>query len=145
MKPDKKGISVVELLVGLCILAMVIVMGKPSFKATIVRWQVSEGVRTVTSAMAYSRYNAVKMNRSVKFCIEDHRIVLKEKRGGVWEPFHFFDLDEDISVTTNRSPVFSPTGYASPLCSIYVENEYYRYKITLSMAGRIKVAKIASS
>ena len=82
------------------------------------------------------------MNRSVKFCIEKNRIFLKEKESGEWKTFRTFDVDDNVSLSINASPVFSPEGFASPLCSIYVENAHYRYKITLSMAGRIKAEKI---
>ena len=99
-------------------------------------------MRTVTSALSTARYNAIRMNRSVKFCIEENRLLLKEKKGKVWETFLPFDVDEAVSITINSSPVFSPTGYVSPLCSIYLKNEHYRYKITLSIAGRVKVIEV---
>jgi hypothetical protein len=96
----------------------------------------------VTAAMSTARYNAIRMNRSVKFCIEKNRIVLKEKVNTTWQPFTFFDVDANVSISINASPVFSPTGFASPLCTIYVENRHYKYKITLSSAGRIKVSNM---
>ena len=46
------------------------------------------------------------------------------------------------SVKINSSPVFSPTGSVSPLCSIFVKNSKYQYKITLSISGRIKTTEI---
>lgn len=142
MRPSRNGISLMELLVVLCLLAILITLGIPAFKSFFIQWEASSGVRTVTTALSYARYDAVKMNRSVKFCIEDNQILLKEKRSGVWEPFRSFDVDEDVSLTINSSPVFSPTGSVAPLCSIYVENERYCYKITISIAGRIKVTMI---
>lgn len=139
MRTGKGGFTVVELVVAVCILAIVITMGAQVFKASFSRWEVSGGVRTVTAAMSTARYDAVKMNRSVKFCIEKNRVVLKEKIGTTWKPFMFFDVDVNVSLSINASPVFSPTGLASPLCSIYVENSHYKYKITISSAGRVKV------
>ncbi len=142
MKKNKKGFTLGELLVFLGIFSIVVMIGIPMFKSSFARWEVTSGVRTVTSALSTARYNAIKMNRSVKFCIEENRILLKEKKGEVWETFLPFEVDEAVSLTINSSPVFSPTGYVSPLCTIYVQNEHYHYKITLSIAGRIKVAKI---
>jgi hypothetical protein len=133
-----------ELLVVLCLLAILITLGIPAFKSFFIQWEASGGVRTVTTGLSYARYDAVKMNRSVKFCIEDNQILLKEKRSGVWEPFRSFDVEKNVSLTINSSPVFSPTGSVAPLCSIYVENERYRYKITISIAGRIKVVIVES-
>lgn len=142
MRVDKPGFSVVELLVVVCVLAITITMGANIFKASFSRWEASSGVRTVTGAMSSARYHAIRMNRSVKFCIEKNRIFLKEKESGEWKTFRSFGVDDNVSLSINASPVFSPEGFASPLCSIYVENGHYRYKITLSIAGRIKAAKI---
>jgi type II secretory pathway pseudopilin PulG len=142
MKKNKKGFTLGELLVFLSIFSIVVMIGIPMFKSSFSRWEVTSGVRTVTSALSTARYNAIKMNRSVKLCIEENRILLKEKKGEVWEPFLPFEVDEAVSLTINSSPVFSPTGYVSPLCSIYVQNEHYGYKITLSIAGRIKVVRL---
>ncbi len=142
MRQDRNGFTLVELLVAVCILALAITMGANIFKASFSRWEASGGVRTVTAAMSTARYNAIKMNRSVKFCIEDNRVLLKEKVSGRWKTFMHFDVDDNVSLSINSSPVFSPSGFASPLCSIYVENRHYRYKITLSIAGRIKVVRL---
>jgi prepilin-type N-terminal cleavage/methylation domain-containing protein len=142
MTKNKRGFTIIEMIVTLGIVAMVITMGARVFRASFSRWEASSGVRTVTAAMSTARYNAINMNRSVKFCVEKNRIVLKEKIKTTWQPFTFFDVDANVSLSINASPVFSPTGLASPLCTIYVENRHYKYKITLSSAGRIKVLKM---
>lgn len=139
---NKKGFTMIELLVALCILSLIGMVGVPMFKASLERWEVSGSVRTVTSALSTARYDAIKMNRSVKFCIENNRVVLKEKRGTLWCTFSSFEVEKDVSLTINASPVFSPIGSVAPLCSIYVRNEHYQYKITLSSAGRIKVIEV---
>ena len=142
MRKNNHGFTVPEVLVIVCVLAITITMGANIFKASFSRWEASSGVRTVTSAMSTARYNAIRMNRSVKFYIEKNRIYLKEKISGKWKTFRSFDVDDNVTLSINSSPVFSPTGFASPLCSIYVQNRHYRYKITLSMAGRIKTARL---
>jgi Tfp pilus assembly protein FimT len=141
-KNSKRGISLIELLVALCILSLAGMLGIPMFNASVERWEVSGNVRTVTSALSTARYDAIKMNRSVKFCIENNRVLLKEKSGAVWVAFMSFEVDKDVSLSINALPVFTPIGSVAPLCSIYVWNEHYQYKITLSSAGRIKVIEI---
>ncbi|MCX6579879.1 MAG: prepilin-type N-terminal cleavage/methylation domain-containing protein [Candidatus Aminicenantes bacterium] len=141
-KNSKRGITLIELLVALCILSLAGMLGIPMFKASVERWEVSGNVRTVTSALSTARYDAIKMNRSVKFCIENNRLLLKEKIGAVWVAFMSFEVDKDVSLSINALPVFTPIGSVAPLCSIYVWNEHYQYKITLSSAGRIKVIAI---
>lgn len=137
-----KGITLIELLVALCILSLAGMVGIPMFKASYERWEVSGSVRTVTSALSTARYDAIKMNRSVKFCIENNRVLLKEKSGTVWMTFMSFEVDKDVSLSVNASPVFTPIGSVAPLCTIYVWNEHYHYKITLSIYGRVKVVEV---
>jgi hypothetical protein len=86
------------------------------------------------------------MNKGVKFCIEEEgegkKIILKEKRDNCWQEFMRFDLGKEVDVHSNASPIFFPDGVTAPLCSILVENDRSRYKITISMAGRIAVTEI---
>jgi Tfp pilus assembly protein FimT len=131
-----------ELLVALCILALAGMVGIPRFRASVERWEVSGSVRTVTSALSTARYDAIKMNRSGKFCIENNRVLLKEKSGTVWVTFMSFEVDKDVTLSVNASPVFSPIGTVAPLCTIYVKNEHYQHKISLSIMGRVKVVKV---
>ena len=138
---SRKGYTLVELLVALSVLGLLLAVGVPSFRGITARWDIAEGVRTVTAALYTARYNAVKMNRSVKFSIQNNEIQLREKEGRTWEVFQTFKVESNITITGNASPVFSPSGFAAPLCSVYVESERYRYRITLSSAGRVKTQK----
>ena len=139
---NNRGFTLLELFITLGIAALVLMAGVPGFKSFFSRMEVSNGVRTVTAALNTARYKAIMKNKSVKFVVESSKIVLKEKRGGKWEGFSHFDLSEKVSFSINSSPVFTPFGSVAPLCSIYVKNEISQYKITLSIAGRIKVAEI---
>ena len=89
MTKNKRGFTIIEMIVTLGIVAMVITMGARVFRASFSRWEASSGVRTVTAAMSTARYNAINMNRSVKFCVEKNRIVLKEKIDNL-AAVHFF-------------------------------------------------------
>jgi hypothetical protein len=55
-----------------------------------------------------------------------------------------FSLGKNVSVTINSSPIFFPNGSIAPLCSILVENEVSHYKITISIAGRVKITEMKS-
>lgn len=139
---SKRGITLIELLVALCIFGLVGMMGIPMFRASVERWEVSGSVRTVTSALSTARYDAIKMNRSVKFCIENNRVLLKEKSGTVWVTFMTFEVEKDVSLSINALPVFTSIGTVAPLCTIYVWNEHYKYKISISIYGRVKVEEV---
>jgi type IV fimbrial biogenesis protein FimT len=138
----KKGITLLELFTVVGIISLVLTMAVPNYKSFYSRMEIRSGLRTVTMALNTARYKAIQLNKRVKFTMEGDRIVLKEMINRRWVELRHFGLEEKVSFSINSSPVFSPTGSVSPLCSIYVANRDYRYKITISMAGRIKVAEI---
>lgn len=138
----QRGFTVVELLVVLFILGIIITWGVPKFRSFFARVEVNNGVRTVTLGLNSARYMAINMNRSVKCCVEGNRVVLKKKVAGAWEEFRGFDVAEKVILSANSSPVFSPLGSVSPLASFYVQNERMHFKITISMAGRVKITEL---
>jgi prepilin-type N-terminal cleavage/methylation domain-containing protein len=148
-KKSIKGMTFIELFVTLAIISIVIAMGMPGFNSYIKRMEVSNTLRTITGVLNTARFKAVVLNKQVKFCIENKNewemvIRLKEKKDSAWEKFMEFDLEKKVSVSSNASPIFFPNGSISPLCSILVENEVYHYKITISIAGRIKTTRMKS-
>ncbi|MGE5341883.1 MAG: Tfp pilus assembly protein FimT/FimU [Candidatus Omnitrophota bacterium] len=143
LKP--KGMTLIELVVGLGVISMVLMVGVPRLKSFSTHMEVTAGLRTCTSALSTARYDAIFMNVPVKFTIETDRIVLKKKPFAVWESYKEFALERDVLFSLNASPVFYPSGSIVPLCSIYVENGRSSYKITVSAAGMIKVTQIVKS
>ncbi|MCP4221697.1 MAG: prepilin-type N-terminal cleavage/methylation domain-containing protein [bacterium] len=141
MTNKKKGFTLLELMIVLGLLSLVLTAGVPRFKAFFSRTAVSSSTRLVVIALQTARYKAVYFNGRVKVCVEDNLLCLKKKEDGVWEEFKSFTMDKGVTLSTNNSPVFSPTGSVAPLCTLKVGNDRYRYKITLSMAGRIKVTE----
>lgn len=146
---NKKGMTFFEMLVSLAIISLVITMGIPGFNSYLKRMEVRNTLRTITGVLNTARYKAVVLNKRVKFCIENKNeedivIRLKEKRDSSWEKFMEFSLEKKASVTINSSPIFFPNGSISPMCSILVENEISHYKITISIAGRVKITEMKS-
>jgi len=144
-----KGMTVFEIFVTLAILSVLITMGIPGFNSYIKRMEVRNTLRTITAVLNTARFKAIMMNKGIKFCVEDKNeeetmIRLKEKKDSKWEKFMEFSLEKKVSVTSNSSPIFYPNGSIVPLCSILVENEVYHYKITISIAGRIKITEMKS-
>jgi type II secretory pathway pseudopilin PulG len=138
----QNGLTIFELLFSVSIISIVLMMGVPGFKAFSRKMEINNGVRTATSAISYARYLAIKDNRSVKLRFKENQFELQKKKKRSWATFQTFDPGEKIEVTMNASPVFSPNGYISPLCSILIKNQWHHYKITISIAGRIKVIEI---
>jgi Tfp pilus assembly protein FimT len=146
---SKKGMTIFEMFVALAVISVVITMGMPGFNSYLKRMEVRNTLRTITGVLNTARFKAIMLNKGVKFCIEDKNeeemvIRLKEKKDSNWEKFMEFSLEKKVSVTSNASPIFYPNGSIVPLCSILVENEVYHYKITISIAGRIKITEMKS-
>lgn len=139
---NNKGLTVFELLISLTIFSILIILGFTGFRSFQNKAHIYNTIRTVTSALNTARYKAIEENSSVKVILVEDRFFLKIKNNQDWKTINTFNLDEKTAVGMNASPVFYPTGYVSPLCSITIKNEKYSYKITLSIAGRIKVTKI---
>lgn len=146
---SKKGMTVFEMFITLAIISVVVTMGMPGFSSYVKRMEVRNTLRTITGVLNTARFKAIVLNKGVKFCIEDKNdeemvIRLKEKKDSKWEKFMEFSLEKNVSVTINSSPIFFPNGSIAPLCSILVENEVSHYKITISIAGRIKITEMKS-
>jgi Tfp pilus assembly protein FimT len=146
---SKKGMTIFEMFVALAVISVVITMGMPGFNSYLKRMEVRNTLRTITGVLNTARFKAIVLNKGVKFCIEDKNeeemvIRLKEKKDSKWEKFMEFSLEKKVSVTINSSPIFYPNGSIVPLCSILVENEVYHYKITISIAGRVKITEMKS-
>jgi prepilin-type N-terminal cleavage/methylation domain-containing protein len=146
---SKKGMTIFEMFVALAVLSVLITMGMPGFNSYLKRMEVRNTLRTITGVLNTARFKAIVLNKGVKFCIEDKNeeemvIRLKEKKDSKWEKFMEFSLEKKVSVTINSSPIFYPNGSIVPLCSILVENEVYHYKITISIAGRVKITEMES-
>ena len=137
-----RGITMVEMLVALVILSLVICLIVPGLNGYFSHMEINDGLRAATSALQTARYRAIRHNKRIKLQFNKDRFLLLEKQGRYWKKFYEFKPVRNITLTMSAYPVFSPFGSVSPLCSIYVENQHRKYKISLSMAGRIKVIEL---
>jgi len=136
------GFSVIEMLVAVTLCGLFLTVGFSGFKSFQHHTRTSNTIRTVTSAFNTARYRAIEHNKSIRVNLEHNKMVLKLKGAEDWEPYLDFQLPSGQTVTMNASPVFYPTGYASPLCTVVIKNSRDEYRITISIAGRIKVTKL---
>jgi Tfp pilus assembly protein PilE len=143
--PDRKnrgGFSVAELLITVSLFGLLVTVGFSGFKSFQHHTRTNNAIRTVTSAFNTARYRAIEHNKSIRVSLENNRLVLKLKKGEEWLPYLDFQLPPGQAATMNASPVFFPTGYASPLCTVTIKNSRDEHRITISIAGRIKVTKL---
>jgi len=134
------GFSIVELLISLSIISLLLFYGTLGFKASLRRSEFERGLRTITSSLNLARYRSIKLNRRVKISIKKNRLIIFDGFRSKWIKYYSEKLQK-VTVKMNASPVFHPTGKASPMCSIFINNSQYLCRITLSITGRIRICK----
>jgi len=133
------GFSLIELFLVIVIISFTLTLFAPGFHSFFSRSRVAHAARTVTAALNTARYKAIMQNKSIKVTFRADGALLQEKIGSKWQGVTFLNIDEQITVIANNAPVFSPLGEVAPLCSIEVYNDDYHYKITLTMAGLVRI------
>ena len=141
-RKNNSGFSLIELLVYLCLFAMLIMISSLSLRTFRDDAKLSNAVRTVVSALNSARYLALDRYYRIRVVQSGKAIFLQRKKDGVWIPFRKYSVNQSISIDFNNRPVFSPMGSVAPLCSIIISNHQKSYKTTLSMGGRIKTVQI---
>ncbi len=136
------GLSLMEILIALSIISFTMLIGVPGFKMVISRIEITNELRTVTMALHSARYNSYMTCHPIKFTIEGKRIYLKENTDDGWVILRDFPVGPNVEISTNANPVFYPSGSTTPLCSVNLKNNVYSYKVTVSMAGQIKVSQL---
>jgi Tfp pilus assembly protein FimT len=136
---NKKGLTVVELLVTVGLFAFSLVAVFPGMRTFFTRLEINSGLRTVTAALSTARYQAIQENRPVRVEVVSGRLLLSVDNGQGWQVTRSFDLHGKLKVQANSRPVFSPLGNVSPLCTITLEKEERVFRIVLSMYGKISV------
>ncbi len=142
MIKEKDGFSLIELLIYFLLLSIIFTLSIIGFKSFTREAEISNGVRTVIAALNTARYSAVSEYEKVKVLQNNNDIFLQKKIDGDWTTYKKFKVKGELSVKFNNSPVFSPLGSVAPLCSVYVNNEFKKYKSSISMSGRIKTVQI---
>jgi Tfp pilus assembly protein FimT len=136
---NKKGLTVVELLVTVGLFAFLIVTVFPNMQSFFIRLEINSGLRTVTAALSTARYQAIQENRPVRVEVVPGRLLLSIDNGQGWQVMRSFDLAGKLQVQANSRPVFSPLGNVSPLCTITLKMQEKIFRIVLSMYGKISV------
>ncbi len=139
---NKKGMSLVELFFTLSIITFLIGLGGNTFNSLIEMSKIYSVVKDVRNSFVMSRYEAVKINSPIKIKLKENNLIVYKSINNKWEKINKIYLCKRCNLSMNSSPVFFPNGYVSPTCSVIVGGSHYKYKITVSFYGRIKVKKI---
>lgn len=136
---NKKGLTIVELLVAVGLLSVLLTVLLPGLGSFISRLEVHTALRTITSGLSAARYQAIRDNQPVRAEVIPGKLLLSQDCGRGWQVIQSFDLGGKVSIQANSCPVFTPLGNASPLCTITLRKERRVWRVVVSMYGRVKV------
>jgi len=138
-----KGFTLLEVLVFLSIFAVLLGLASSSFLNSSDKYRLQKAVWEIHSKLNYARFKAVfnGTKSRVSFNPTGYIIEKYDQNNGEWK-VEMGNVLEGVLIQANNSPVFHPQGTVSNLASITVSNTWGRYKITLAISGRIRIAKL---
>jgi Tfp pilus assembly protein FimT len=139
---SRAGFTLIETLLLLFVLALIIFIAASSFTHLIPKYRLHGAVWEVSAKLNEARYAAVLKGAPVRMRLSGSTYCLEQRntQDGSWLRLSGRRL-EGVVLRANNTPIFYPQGTVSNLATIWVENGWGRYKITLAITGRIKVAK----
>jgi prepilin-type N-terminal cleavage/methylation domain-containing protein len=138
-KMNKKGFTLIEVVLSLFLLAILAGLTSISFLHTGPKYRLQKAVWEISSRLNYARYNAIFNGVKIRIRFENsaYSVEYYEENQEQWvrKDHNFL---EGVTIRANNSPVFHPQGTVSNLASIYISNSWGEYRISIAISGRIK-------
>lgn len=128
---------------ALFLLAVMVFMAAFSFLHISPKYKLKKTVWEINSRMNYARYKAIFRGAKVRIRFDSKSYAIEEydQNQEKWSKGQKYFL-EGVNIQANNKPIFHPRGTVSNLASIYVSNEWGKYRITVAISGRIKVVRL---
>lgn len=139
----KRGFSLVEGLIATFIVAIILGIASTSFLNLAPKYRLKSAVREINSRLNYARYKSIFEGVKVRIKFDQHSYAIEtyDEEKNEWKRERKYFLN-GVILQANNSPTFHPVGTVSNLASIYITNSWGKYKLTLAISGRIKVAQL---
>jgi hypothetical protein len=138
---NRRGVTVIELLIVCTIGAVGLVAVHSGWRAVHASIAMSQAVREVTQAWQSARAMAMESRHAMRAKGDDRGVLVQEVDGAGWKTRATFAFPSGVRMVANASPVFQANGFAAPLCTVELKGDRQRARITLSIAGRIRVVR----
>jgi prepilin-type N-terminal cleavage/methylation domain-containing protein len=139
----RKGFSLFEVIISISILALMVYISSTSFLNLAPKYRLQKAVWEINSRLNFARYKSLFEGVKVrmKFYSAGYAIEIYNEEDKKWEleEKHFL---EGVSLQANNNPSFHPRGTVSGMASVYISNSWGKYKLTLALSGRVKIAKL---
>ena len=93
------GITTLELMIAVSIVAILLTLGIPSFSRTIDKQRLTGACHEVFEQLAYARSSAVKINKSISISFKPTPFFFDQNEDGVTEPYNWCIGLNDSSVS----------------------------------------------
>ena len=145
---ETAGFSLTGQLITLALAAILVGIAAPSYLDLLPRHHLNGAARQVAGDLMWARMKAVQRNNRFRvFFRGDHEYQILDDTNndndidaGEWTVTRDLSAEyRDVVMSANNDPIFSPRGTASSLATITLTNAAGSKRITISIAGRVRV------
>ena len=142
------GFSLLGQLITLTLAGIMLAIAIPGYLKAMPRHRLNGAVRQLTGDLMWARMKAIQRNNRHRiFFLNDHeyRILDDADNDGAADPGEWTltrDLQTDypdVVMSSTNNPIFSPRGTASSLATITLANAAGSKRISISIAGRVRI------
>lgn len=142
------GFSLLGQLITLSLAGIMIGFAVPGYLGVMPKHRLNGAARQIVGDLMWARMNAIQRNNEYRvFFLSDHeyRILDDADNDGTADPGEWtMDKDlwgdyQDVVMSANNNPIFSPRGTASSLATITLTNSAGSRRISISIAGRVRI------
>src|SRR5574341_585193 len=148
---EGRGITVVELITLLVLLVILAAFAIPSMSPVVLRYRLRGAAWQLAGDLRLARQRAVTLRKPFRICVSSCAITdlpagtysLERQDGTPWvsETGAPVRLPQDVTISANATPVFSPSGMTTPASTFTVTNIMGSFEIRVASTGRVKVCE----
>jgi prepilin-type N-terminal cleavage/methylation domain-containing protein len=143
MERDRKGFTLVEIVLALALAGLFMYGATYSFQRLVPKFQLQSGIWEVTSGLNQARFRAIMSGEPVRVRFVPSGFVFEryDEAAKIWRTARTASLP-GVAVRANNAPVFHPQGTVSDLASITVSNALGTFRITIAITGRVRTTRV---
>ena len=144
------GFTLMEVIIVFALIGIVAAIGIPSFMSMLPGMRLNGAARMVMGDLMAARMNAVKQNNEFKVFFNSpapnqYQILDDDNNNGTADTGEAITAKNiqteynDVTLSSNNDPIFSPRGTATNLPTLTLQNSNGTKAVTVSIAGRVKI------
>jgi len=148
----QSGFTLIEMMIVIAILAIFAAIAVPNFLSYLPKHRLNGAARQVMGDLMAARMQAVSQNNEFKifFLANGHEYMILDDddndgtadAGELTDPKDIHPEYHDVTFSSTNNPIFLPVGTATDLPTITLTNSVDSKKVTVSMAGRVKITDL---